>query len=173
MGAGRHLATAIFAVGLAALRPASGYADSSAETRALARRVRDLERQNAELLRRLERLERRPDPAAANVAAVPVPVAPAGPQPSATPAPTHAPIVASGHDHSSPQLAAALAKVQGSFQVFADGGFGYRSPSEPETAHSSFALGSLDLFEAVAAAAARRGGEDAVGAPRGATPRPA
>jgi hypothetical protein len=110
----------------------------------LERRVRELERQNADLIRRLEEVERRQQPAATapvsttGVAAAPAPVAAAGQGVDELPEET----TGSGLG-----LHARYGNVRASFQIFGDAGFGYRNPQAPgEGKETAFAAGSLDLF---------------------------
>jgi len=105
------------------------------DARALERRVQQLEAQNAELLRRLERLEHERAAPAAPVETATA-AAPAKPPPAAP----------HEHDHMGPALSAALADVRGSFQVFGNGDFVYRSAAPARTGNTSFVLGALDLF---------------------------
>lgn len=110
------------------------------DPRQLERRVHELERQNADLLRRLERLERGRTGSMQGATDEPGPpgVVVGTPAP-----PEHA--ADAGHA-AHPGLASALANVRTSFTVFADAGFGYQDPPEPDNGKSAFALGALDFF---------------------------
>jgi hypothetical protein len=108
-----------------------------ADPRALEQRVRELERMNAHLLRRLERLERAQGSGAeATDVAAPVAAAPEAPAPKA----------AAETESAAPGLTAEVGRVRATFNAFGDGGVGWENPPEGDTGHTSFAFGALDLF---------------------------
>lgn len=116
-------------VGLA-LCPAAAASESRA---ALENRVHQLERQNAELRDRLDRLERVVGAAPA-AAPAPAETAAAAPPPEET-----------ASDTTGLGIHARYGPVRAAFQIFGDAGFSYREPSEDHV-HTSFAIGSLDAF---------------------------
>lgn len=141
--AARSAAAAILIVTLAL--GSAHAAEQPATQPSLARRVADLERENDELRRRLDRLERAAAPAPAEAA--PVATAPPAPPPAAA----TTTVAETTPDEEQPEgiglgLTARYAQVRASFQIFGDAGFYYADPPEPDTDETSFALGALDLF---------------------------
>jgi hypothetical protein len=101
----------------------------------LEHRVRELERQNAELQKRLERLERLEQALPAERVA----------QTTAPPPPAAAPAEEPSPETIGLGLHATYGPVRAAFQVFGDAGVGYAEPA-PEDVHTSFVVGSLDAF---------------------------
>jgi hypothetical protein len=146
------------AVMLALLAPSAGSAASKGDGHEdLARRVHELERQNAELVRRLQRLE---DAARTPTGSVALDVARTGsttpPASNAAVTTPAAPVRAAAE--TPPEVAidstedvglgliARYGNVRASFQMFGDAGFGWSNPSQADTSNASFAIGSIDLF---------------------------
>ena len=123
-----------------------GVADAGPVARAssgLERRVADLERENAELKRRLEKIER-----AQNAAPPPAPAVVAAEPPASEAAPVE---VSDASEAEQTEgiglgLTAHYPNVRASFQLFGDAGFIYADPPEADVDKATFVLGSLDLF---------------------------
>lgn len=133
---GRAAAALVICLAAAGRAPARDADPAASDARTLERRVHELEAQNADLLRRLERLERNQEPQRTARETGPEAVAPAAPVPRTE----------QGHDHVRSRVSDALADVRGAYQLFADAGFGYQSAPPSGTGDNAFALGQLDLF---------------------------
>ncbi len=151
MGLGGRLA--VVAVVVALLVPAPTIA--GAKDHDLAARVRELERQNAELQRRLERLEQSAGRASGAAETVPAGSAPVAPAPVVA-AGAETPRAAAGPEVATDTtedvglgLIARYGAIRASFQIFGDAGFGWSNPQSPDQSNAAFALGSLDLFSSV------------------------
>jgi hypothetical protein len=123
------------AVALVASLAAPVGAEAADDRKALERRVQELERQNAALLQRLDRLERT------------LPAAPAEEKASAAPPP---PPAIAAEERVEPEsvglgLGATYGPVRASFQLFGDTGFAYDEPGD-DGVHTSFVFGSFDAF---------------------------
>src|SRR5262245_56392170 len=118
-------------------------ADGQSTNARLEQRVRELERQNAELMRRLERLEGA-QPSSAATGTTPAMVAVPTPAPAASDV-ADKDTTMEADTEAEPQgvglgLTAAYGPVRASFQVFGDAGFGYQDPPEPDSSDTAFAI---------------------------------
>jgi len=162
MVTGGRLAASV--VVLVLLAPTTVLAASKARKQSnLASRVRELERQNAELQRRLQRLENAAassapaeggeahaaGPSGAPAAQTSVTTSEVAPSASAGAPAAHPEIATDSSEEVGLGLIARYGTVRASFQVFGDAGFGWANPSEHDTSNASFAIGALDLFSAV------------------------
>lgn len=143
-----------FVLALLAYPATSALAQNPPAQTALESRVEELERQNAELRRRLEVIEssrfreegRVPVPSGVSRTRVAPPTEDASDAAASTLASPVGDVSDEEGGFEGLGLVTNYGKVRASFQLFGDAGAVYANPPEPDTSESTFAIGALDLF---------------------------